>query len=206
MRQGDRQGDRRGYHNSVNKSRRPDPQPEHPPRERPSKSQLKREMTELQALGERLLALPPAKLRGLPIGEDLIEAVELAQRITARGGLKRQRQYIGRLMRDCDPQPLRDALDADGAQQRLEVEAMHAAERWRERLLSENDALARFDAEHPGAGATIEPLLAQLRAQAGRDPSGGAYRALYRALRDVLAGAQPGTQSGTTQPPETGPR
>ncbi|MCL4743921.1 MAG: DUF615 domain-containing protein [Burkholderiaceae bacterium] len=204
-----RRGDGRGYHNSVNKRQRPDPKPEQPARERPSKSQLKREMSELQALGERLLALPAAKLRGLPIGEDLIEAVELAQRITAREGLRRQRQYIGRLMRDTDPQPLRDALDADGAQHRLEVETMHAAERWRERLLNETDALARFDAAHPGAGATIAALVAQVRATGAREAGASAHRALYRTLRDILGAEQASTtreHAAPNRPPATEPR
>lgn len=198
-----RQGDWRGYHNSVSKRRRPEQNTETAPGgqaapgaqaasgvrgERPSKSQLKREMSELQALGERLIALPPAKLRAMPIGENLIDAVQTAQRITAHEGLRRQRQYIGKLMREVDPQPLRDALDADGAQHRVQVQAMHAAERWRERLVNEPAALAAFEAAHPGAGETVAPLVAKLRARAGAAPDARAYRALYRSLLGVLSG------------------
>jgi len=120
---------------------RPEPAQAH---ERPSKSQRKRDMTALQALGEELLALQPSKLLALPLPPALADAIELARRITSHEGLRRQRQYIGRLMRDVDPAPIRAALDRDGAGHRAEVAAMHAAERWRERLLADPRVLAEF--------------------------------------------------------------
>lgn len=80
--------------------------------ERPSKSQRKREMHELQALGERLVALPEARLRAMPLPPELLDAVLEARAISARGGRKRQLQYIGRLMREVDAEPIRAALAA----------------------------------------------------------------------------------------------
>lgn len=156
--------------------------------ERPSKSQRKRDMTELQALGEQLLALPPHKLRALPVPEDLLEAIELARRITSREGLRRQRQYIGRLMRDIDPAPLREALDVDGAGHRAEVALMHAAEHWRDRLLAEPAALAVL-AEQRGLHDTAEwtRLVDEARAEQGRKAPGRRYRELYRRLREALS-------------------
>lgn len=162
-------------------------------RERPSKSQLKREMTALQALGEQLLALPPAKLRSLPIPQQIVEAVELAQRIrSSREGLRRQRQYIGRLMREIDAQPLRDALSADGAAHRAEVAAMHAAEHWRERLLAEPSALAELVERSPACAALADELarlVDDARAELARSQPGRRHRQLFRTLRDALAGA-----------------
>ncbi len=163
-------------------------------RERPSKSQLKREMTALQALGERLLALPAAKLRGLPLPEQVIEAVELAQRIRdSREGLRRQRQYIGRLMREIDPQPLRDALHAEGAAHRAEVAAMHAAAHWRERLLAEPAALDELVGRSAACAALageIARLAEDARAEAARSQPGRGHRELFRTLRDALGGAK----------------
>jgi ribosome-associated protein len=160
---------------------------------RPSKSQLKREMTELQDLGERLLKLQPSKLRALPIPPELLEAVELAQRINSREGLRRQRQYIGRLMRAVDSQPLRAALDGDGAQHRAEVALMHAAEHWRERLLTETDALAMLRQRYEAAGALPESewslAIEQARAEKARGQPGRHFRELYRMLREALAPA-----------------
>ncbi len=156
--------------------------------ERPSKSQLKREMSALQDLGEQLLEMPLAKLRTLPIPQQLIEAVELAQRIrNSREGLRRQRQYIGRLMRDIDAEPLRDALSADGAHHRREVAAMHAAEHWRERLLADPKALAEFVEQFPHADPGLAKLVEETRADLGRSQPTRHYRELFRQLRDTIA-------------------
>jgi len=172
----------------------PPPGDANAPDDRPSKSQRKRDMHALQGLGEELLALPSEKLRALPIPPELLEAVELAQRIHAREGLRRQRQYIGRLMREVDVGPLRAALDADGAGHRAEVAQMHAAERWRTRLLDDPAALAELRARHGDPGAGFEHCVAQAAAELARGQPGRHYRELYRALRACLAansGARP---------------
>lgn len=80
--------------------------------EKPSKSARKRAAHAAQALGERLIALKESDLAKLPLPEALATAVREAQRIKARGGLARQRQYIGKLMRDIDPEPIEAALAA----------------------------------------------------------------------------------------------
>jgi ribosome-associated protein len=87
--------------------------------EGPSKSEVKRQMHALQALGERLVALPDTQLAKIPIADDaLAEAIQLARRIKARSGLKRQLQYIGKLMRSVDADPIAEALDLlDGQHQ-----------------------------------------------------------------------------------------
>lgn len=78
---------------------------------KPSKSARKREHLALQELGERLLDLKPHELDAMPIGEDLRAAVAEARRITSRGALRRQKQYIGKLMRHEEPEPIRVALE-----------------------------------------------------------------------------------------------
>ncbi len=188
------------------------------PYRKPSKSQLKRDMTALQELGEALLRLQPSKLKRLPLPPDLVDAIELAQRITSREGLRRQRQYIGRLMRDVDAQPIRDALSVDGTRHRSEVARMHTAEHWRDRMLAAPDALAQFLAEHPGAavsGATgpgttgsgtsgtgtdapvdWTALIEAARQEKSRDQPGRSYRDLYRLLYRVLE-AESGSTAGS---------
>ena len=165
---------------------------------RPSKSQLKREMDELQQLGVQLLELPAARLRELPIPAELIEAVELAQRIrNSREGLRRQRQFIGKLMRDIDPEPLRDALSLHGSRHRAEVAAMHAAEHWRDRLLADPQALAEFRQRHPGADDALATLLDAARGEIAQGKPGRRIRELYRRLRDALieeSSELPGTE------------
>ena len=78
--------------------------------ERPSKTRLKRQMHELQRLGERLAALAPAQLAQIELPEALREQIELTRRITAREALRRQLQYVGRLMRQADADAIRAAL------------------------------------------------------------------------------------------------
>ena len=80
--------------------------------ERPSKTRLKRQMHELQLLGERLVALPSAQLERIELPETLREQIELARRITAREALRRQLQYVGRLMREVDADAIAAALAA----------------------------------------------------------------------------------------------
>ncbi|MEN9314180.1 MAG: hypothetical protein RIS35_573 [Pseudomonadota bacterium] len=158
--------------------------------ERPSKSQLKREMHALQDLGEELLALQPSKLRALPLPPQLLDAIELARRINSREGLRRQRQYIGKLMRVVDPAPILAALDVDGSRHRAEVAVMHAAERWRERMLREPEAVGEFIERHPPADGTSAEALSGMveaaRAELARGEAGRRYRELYRHLRDAL--------------------
>ena len=79
---------------------------------KPSKSAKKREYLALQKLGEELIRLKPSDLDSLPLDDDLREALAEAQKMTAHGALRRQKQYIGKLMRYVDAEPLRDAFNA----------------------------------------------------------------------------------------------
>ena len=77
---------------------------------KPSKSARKREYIALQQLGEELLTLKKPDLLGMQLDDELLDAVLEARRIKAHGALRRQKQYIGKLMRDIDPAPIRAAL------------------------------------------------------------------------------------------------
>ncbi len=77
---------------------------------KPSKSARKREYLALQKLGEDLVTLRESELLSIPLNEDLLEAVQEARRIKAHGALRRQKQYIGKLMRHVDPEPINAAL------------------------------------------------------------------------------------------------
>ncbi len=77
---------------------------------KPSKSARKREYIALQKLGEELIELKQSELDTLPMNENLLEAVMQARQIKAHGALRRQKQYIGKLMRHIDPEPLRSGI------------------------------------------------------------------------------------------------
>ena len=78
-----------------------------------SKTQLKKEMHELQALGKQLVELPVERIKSIEIPEKLAEALLFAKTIKKHGALKRQLHYIGALMRDVDANPIRHALESD---------------------------------------------------------------------------------------------
>ncbi|UCH49913.1 MAG: DUF615 domain-containing protein [Betaproteobacteria bacterium] len=163
-----------------------------------SKSQRKREMHALQALGETLVGLPSEQLARLDLPETLREAIMQARSISQRGALRRQLQYVGRLMRDVDAAQIRDQLQLVQAGTTRDVAMLHRAERWRERLLAEDTALSEFVAAFPATD--VQHLRSLLRnakrdAAAGRPPR--AYRELFRNIRDILLTDEDALRSGS---------
>ncbi|MDR2017127.1 MAG: DUF615 domain-containing protein [Burkholderiales bacterium] len=116
----------------------------------PSKSQRKREMHEVQALGEALVRLSVVKLKKLDLPERLFDAIVAAQTITRHEARRRQMQFIGRLMRDVDPAPIQALLAAQVAVPVAEKARMALLEDWRQRLLEEPaSALAALTEKFP---------------------------------------------------------
>jgi ribosome-associated protein len=159
----------------------------------PSKTQRKQEMHALQALGERLAALNAAQLASLDLPERLREAIADAQAIRSREAHRRQLQYIGRLMREVDPAPIRAQLEVWDGRSAAATAAHHRAERWRVRLLEDDAALTEFAREHPGADLQrLRACVREARRErlAGRDPRH--FRELFRLIR-AAAEAAPGS-------------
>jgi len=158
--------------------------------ERPSKSARKRAAHAAQALGEALLRLGDAELERLDLPESLIEALRAARRITSRAAALRQRQYIGKLMREVDPQPIHAALDAVRERAARDTERFKRIENWRARLIAEGEpALAELARWHPHIDrAEWASRVGAARAEHARSGAGGpAARELFRALRALFA-------------------
>jgi len=158
----------------------------------PSKSARKRHSDDLQALGEALIELSDNELDALPLPENLRDAVLLARRITAHGGLYRQKQYIGKLMRKIDAEPIRAAIDARLERQRIEAMRFRRLEQWRDRIVREGrPAVEQFAADHPGKvdPAALTDLVA-LAERASREHGEKlplqASRELFRKLREIV--------------------
>jgi ribosome-associated protein len=154
----------------------------------PSKTRRKAAMHALQDLGEALVALDAARLEQLAaetaLPERLIDAIDEARAITAWGGRRRQLQFVGKLMRDVDPEPIRRRLDAWARQRGEDAARLHSLERWRERLLSEPAALDDLAGEHPGLDRPhFRALIARARGERERGAPPHAYRELYRELK-----------------------
>jgi ribosome-associated protein len=155
--------------------------------DRPSKTQRKKEMHELQALGERLVALNASQLDEVDLPQRLRAAVDDAKRFTRHEARRRQMQYIGRLMRDVDPGPIREKLKIwDGVSQE-HTARHHRVERWRERLMQDDGALGELAKEQPGIDTQrLRSLVRSAREElaAGRPPRN--HRELFRFLRITL--------------------
>ena len=144
-------------------------------------------MHELQALGERLVELNPEQLQAVGLPEDLLDAVLAARRINGRESRRRQLQYVGRLMRSIDPEPIRAKLaEWDGVSQE-HTALVHLVERWRVRLLDDENALGELAASHPGLDTQhFRSLIRNARSErdAGKPPK--SFRELFRELRALL--------------------
>ena len=153
----------------------------------PSKSQVKREVEALQALGELLVKLPDAQFKRIELPDALRAAVADCRRITQNGALRRQKQYIGKLMRSIDPAPIQAQLDVFNGVSAAENAKLHQAEKWREKLIADNEALTLFLNQHPGADAThLRQLIRNARDEAARSKPPKAYRELFRSVREIL--------------------
>lgn len=155
--------------------------------DRPSKSQRKRDMHELQALGEDLLALPESRWEPLALPEILYDALRHAKKITSFEGRRRQMQYIGKLMRKIDPEPVREAVAAFKLGHAQDSLRLHQSERWRERLLADDAALQEFLAAHVDVDIQqLRSLVRAARKDAASTPetrSGRAFRELFQFIK-----------------------
>ena len=166
----------------------------------PSKTELKKESTELQKLGEALLTLRSDLFERLELPEGLITALDQLKRITNFEGRRRQLQYVGKLMRQLEPETLqavRDALDEQRGGSAQQTLALHAAEKWRDDLIADDEALQSWLAAHPETD--VQQLRALIR-QARKDGAptqdevskglaprrGRAFREIFQLVRDTL--------------------
>jgi ribosome-associated protein len=152
-----------------------------------SKTKRKRGAHALQDLGEELVKLTEAQLAQLALPERLLDAVQQAQRINKFGALRRQLQYIGRLMRDFDCGPIAAQLQAWRGQSRESTAYLHLLERWRERLLADDDALTEFAAAYPDCDLTrLRTLIRAARKEQESQAAPRSLRELFQALKAIV--------------------
>lgn len=156
-----------------------------------SKTKRKRQVEELQQLGAALVALAPSQLDAVALPADLGQAVREAQRITSHEARRRQLQYIGKLMRKVDPEPIRAALAEYTGQSTAARVQQKRLEQWRERLIADDDALTAFAAGHAGADLqALRTLIRNARKEIAEAKPPRAQRALFRMVRELTEGQQ----------------
>lgn len=153
----------------------------------PSKTKIKKQMIELQNLGEQLAALNKDQLKELDLPESLRDAINEAKRMTKFGAISRQMQYIGRLMRDIDPAPIVAKLEIWNGTSRQHIAWLHQVERWRDRLLEDPNALTELLAAHPQADAQhLRTLIRNALKEKELNKPPKSFREIFQALRDII--------------------
>jgi ribosome-associated protein len=167
-----------------------------------SRTDLKRESTELQKLGEGLMTLRADLITRLDLSEKLVDAVAEAKRITNFEGKRRQMQFIGKLMRQLEAAKLdeiRNALDEQHTPSARETLALHLAEQWRDRLIAQDEAVADWIKQFPQTDTQqLRALVRQARKDApvqnavteskGLAPrKGRAYRDIFLIVKELLS-------------------
>jgi ribosome-associated protein len=156
----------------------------------PSKTQVKAAMHALQELGERLVELAPSQFEKIELPDALRGAILEARGIRAHGGRRRQIQYIGKLMRTIDAEPIRAALDRLSGRSRRERARLEAVERWRARLLSDDGALTELLDGRGGIDvARLRTLIRNARREIARGEAPHAQREVFRMIDRALAAA-----------------
>ncbi|MBF5039221.1 DUF615 domain-containing protein [Methylophilus sp. 13] len=155
----------------------------------PSKTRLKAEADAAQDIGRQLVALPKDKLKKLALEESLMDAIAEAKRITSNGAIRRQMQYIGRLMRETDLAPIVEQLQKWEGKHQEENARFHQMERWRSRLLEDSKAIELFIAEYPQTPVQHMRTLirnANKEHAAGKPPKSS--RELFKIIRELMEG------------------
>ena len=166
----------------------------------PTRTDLKRESTELQKLGEDLLTLRADFIARLDLPEKLVDAVAECKRITNFEGIRRQMQFIGKLMRkleDSKHDEIRAALEEQHMPSAKDTLLLHQAEQWRDRLVADDDAVGQWITLSPTTDSqNLRALVRQARKDAkpekpGLAPRHGrAYRDIFQMVREALTAAQ----------------
>ncbi|MEO6918927.1 MAG: ribosome biogenesis factor YjgA [Collimonas sp.] len=157
--------------------------------DRPSKSQLKREMTALQKLGEELIAESRDRVKRVPMPEDVRDAILECQQIKDHEGRRRQTQYVGKKMRTLEPHEIAEiqkTLDSWRGLSKADTAAMHALERHRDRLLKDDSVLTELLAHHPELDVQhVRTMIRNARKEQAENKPPKAYREIFQLLKQL---------------------
>lgn len=153
-----------------------------------SKTRIKQECDALQKTGEALIELNQDELAAMDLPDVLRQAVNEARRLKSRSGLKRQRQYIGKIMREIDNEAVSQQLDALRHKHDSHNAAFKQTEHWRDRLLDgDQDALTELLDAYPQIDHQhLRQLVRQARKEMLHNKPPAAARKLFRYIREFV--------------------
>ena len=152
-----------------------------------SKSEIKRDAEDLKQLGEKLVNLTKANLTKVPLDDSLKDAIELAQRLQ-KEARRRQLQYIGKLLRSIDAEPIREALEKIENKHNQQQAMLHKLEILRDELIAKGDAaLTDLLNEYPSADRQqLRNLIRAAQKEKEPNKPSKAYREIYQILRTLI--------------------
>jgi ribosome-associated protein len=157
--------------------------------DRPSKSELKRQSTELQKLGEQLVEAPRDRVKRVPMPDEVRDAILMCQTITNHEGRRRQLQYVGKMMRSLNEDEIaviQRTIDSWKGTSKAEAAALHAIERRRDKLLADDKALTALLGEHPQLDAQqLRTLIRNARKEQAENKPPKAYREIFQILKEL---------------------
>ena len=167
-----------------------------------SKTQLKAEADEQQALGVRLTELPKDKLLKLDLPDAVVTAVLDSKKITANGATRRHKQYLGRLMREIDNAPILEQLARWDGKHTAENAYFHGLERWRDRMIADADVLAEFIALYPQTNIQqLRTLIRNAQKELAAEKPPKSSREIFRLLREVTQVTQENSDAESNYTP-----
>ena len=156
-----------------------------------SKTQMKKQMNDLQALGMELTKLSSDTLKKIGLDEDLFEAIATYKKITSNSALKRQAQFIGRLMRDTDPAPIEAYLAKLRGDNAAHNAFLQRVEQARTRLLADDGSITQFMADFPQADAgKLRTLIRNTKKEQEQNKPPKNFRALFQEIKAVMEAGQ----------------
>ena len=157
--------------------------------ERPSKSELKRQMTVLQKLGEELVNEARDRVKRVPMPEDVRDAILECQQIKDHEGRRRQLQYVGKKMRTLDEEEvaaIQRTIDSWKGLSKADTANMHAMERRRDKLLTDDKALTVLLSENPELDVQhLRTLIRNARKEQAENKPPKAYREIFQILKEI---------------------
>ena len=155
-----------------------------------SKTQVKKEMHALQALGEELTQLNKSQLASMPLPDNLRAAVEQAQGMKKREGFRRQLQYIGKLMRSTETDAIQAAFAELQEQQNRDARSLHIVEQWRDDLINGDDSvITKFISAFPDTDRQqLRQLVRGAKQEASQQKPPAQARKLFKFIREEFRG------------------
>lgn len=153
-----------------------------------SKTQRKKNMQELQNLGKKLIDLPETQLEKIPLPENLLQAIYAAHKLKSHESIRRHLQYIGKIMREIDPEPIEVVLKKMQFHHHERTVQFHKVEQWRDKLIAGNDEILQdFLKEYPEVDRQqLRQLIRKAKNDQKNHKNTGGELGLFRFLRGVL--------------------